>query len=104
MSTDRIECPACANQINVIAQRCPYCTTWVETVVNYDVIPGTTQAWWCALISAFLVSIIVAAIVGALGFGPLPGVILGLICAIVVDWNINKNGLGKKITTRILDR
>jgi len=100
---DIVTCPACARKINVLSRRCPHCTTTIDTVATYIIVPGSVKATIVGLISAVIAAFIVAAVCDKFGVGEINSIISCIVSAFVVDWRVRRHGIGRTLVTTVGD-
>jgi len=100
---DRIVCPACAKNINVMSRRCPHCTTTIDTVAEYIIVPGSIKATIIGLISAFIAAFVMAGACDKFDVSGTHTIVACILGAFVVDWRIRRHGIGRKLVTSVSD-
>jgi uncharacterized membrane protein YeaQ/YmgE (transglycosylase-associated protein family) len=100
---DRIVCPACAKNINVMSRRCPHCTTTIDTVAEYIIVPGSVKSTIIGLISAFIAAFLIAGACDKFDVSGTHTIVACILGAFVVDWRIRRHGIGRKLVTSVSD-
>ena len=100
---DRIVCPACAREINVMSRRCPHCTTAIDTVAEYIIVPGSVKAKIIGLVSAFVAAFVIAGVCDKFDVTGTHAIVACVIGAFVVDWRVRRHGIGRRLVTSVSD-
>lgn len=100
---NRIMCPACGSNINVLSRRCPNCTTMIDTVSEYTVVPGSLPAKVLSVICGLATGAMIGFAVGYFDGTSTTAVVSAIAGALLVDWRISRHGLGRKLITTIVD-